>query len=412
MSWKEKIRDKFFNKVEQKRLNDNKLKAEQLDPYFPYERKQKQSDIPRVINRYEFTVDDKKYFNSGIKESTSYYEENYNLPKARIYTPKNDYSREFGGKPYQQNATTITSYQYPQQPILDSSPNDFLEDNHNDYSPTLYQKSYQEPYLSYNEPEAQELSYRSLSLKTIPKEIANEVRSEKYRLVLTMIIGFLGIISSSIPLILWFLKHQNIVIDNENLIPHPTLMIPLCIVSLGLFFISLFDWIKIKKEVEGYLKKAKLGNNVIPNFIIANYRKMHIRSIIINWVAFPLYIIGAMVIAILYGLSGAIQPKIFGFLILDMTIRDLTTEIIILTGILFALFFLQVLNIIFVRKRKANIIGFYGYEIINPYEMYELKRAINRRCLWIWLTIIAIIFFVIAIPIWLLRRKKIKVTSS
>ncbi len=105
-----------------------------------------------------------------------------------------------------------------------------------------------------------------------------------------MIIGFLGIIFSSIPLILWFLKHQNIVIDNENLIPHSILMISLCIVSLGLFFISLFDWIKIKKEVEGYLKKAKLGNNVIPNFIIANYRKMHIRSIIINWVAFPLYI--------------------------------------------------------------------------------------------------------------------------
>ncbi|WP_339024105.1 MSC_0882 family membrane protein [Spiroplasma endosymbiont of Agriotes lineatus] len=154
-----------------------------------------------------------------------------------------------------------------------------------------------------------------------------------------MIIGFLGIIFSSIPLILWFLKHQNIVIDNENLIPHSILMISLCIVSLGLFFISLFDWIKIKKEVEGYLKKAKLGNNVIPNFIIANYRKMHIRSIIINWVAFPLYIIGAMIIAILCGLSGAIQPKIFGFLILDMTIRDLTTEIIILTGILFALFF-------------------------------------------------------------------------
>ncbi|WP_339024101.1 hypothetical protein [Spiroplasma endosymbiont of Agriotes lineatus] len=46
-----------------------------------------------------------------------------------------------------------------------------------------------------------------------------------------------------------------------------------------------------------------------------------------------------MIIAILCGLSGAIQPKIFGFLILDMTIRDLTTEIIILTGILFALFF-------------------------------------------------------------------------
>ncbi|WP_215825456.1 MSC_0882 family membrane protein [Spiroplasma endosymbiont of 'Nebria riversi'] len=415
MSWKEKIMDKFFNKAEQKRFNDNKLKAEQLDPYFPYERKKKQNDVPRVINRYEFTVDDKKYFNSGInKEPPPYYEENYSLPKARVYSPKNGYSRELGGSPYQQNSPTITSYQYPQpqQPILDSSPNDFLEDNHNDYSPTLYQKAYQEPYLSYDEPRGQETPYRPLSLKTIPKEIANEVRNEKYRLVLIMIIGFLGIIASSIPLILWFLKQQNIVIDNENLIPHPTLMIPLCVVSLGLFFISLFDWIKIKKEVEGYLKKAKLGNNVIPNFIIANYRKMHIRSIIINWVAFPLYIIGAAIIAILYGLSGATQPKLFGFLILDMTIRDLITEIIILTGILFALFFLQVLNIIFVRKRKANIIGFYGYEIINPYEMHELKRIINRRCLWTWLTIIAIMFFVIAIPIWLLRRKKNKVASS
>ncbi|WP_339024103.1 hypothetical protein [Spiroplasma endosymbiont of Agriotes lineatus] len=49
MSWKEKIMDKFFNKVEQKRLNDNKLKAEQLDPYFPCERKQKQNDVPRVL---------------------------------------------------------------------------------------------------------------------------------------------------------------------------------------------------------------------------------------------------------------------------------------------------------------------------------------------------------------------------
>ncbi|WP_339024100.1 hypothetical protein [Spiroplasma endosymbiont of Agriotes lineatus] len=66
----------------------------------------------------------------------------------------------------------------------------------------------------------------------------------------------------------------------------------------------------------------------------------------------------------------------------------------------------------FFSKRKANIIGFYGYEIINPYEMYELKRAINRRCLWIWLMIILIMFFVIAITIWLLGRKKIKFNSS
>ena len=134
---------------------------------------------------------------------------------------------------------------------------------------------------------------------------------------------------------------------------------------------------------------------------------MHVRSIIINWIAFPSYILGAFIIALLYGLSEASNPKI-GFITLEVSIRNLSTEIIILTIILFAIFFLQVLNIILVRKRKANILGFYGYEIVNPYEMNELKRKINRRCLWVWLIIIAIIGIVITIPILIIRRKKNK----
>lgn len=418
MSLKEKLLDKFFIK--------EKSNKKQLDSKAPtasksmLNSKNNAGTAPKVINRYEITLDDEAYFKELPKENGNYYQNN--SPKLKPYRNRS-YSNE---QPTYHNIPSSNEQQYRnppyvndpkfmyndeihngaptyglQKPLLDYETDTYLEDN---YSPTLYQT----PEWNDNEFNRKNPAYHSLKTQTIPREITNEVRSEKYRLVLTLIVGLAGIITTAIPIILWFLKLYlaDRIIDENNRIPDPFLMTPLCIFSLGLFFHAFFDLIKIKREVERYLKNARLGNNVIPNFIIVNYKKMHVRSIIINWIAFPSYIIGAIMISILYGLSGAKSPQIFGFIILNVKIRDLKIEIWILTGMVFAVFFLQVLNIVFVKKRKANIIGFYGYEIINPQEMQEIKKRANRICLFTWLVILGIIFFIIALPLWIMRRKR------
>lgn len=329
-------------------------------------------------------------------------------------------SQEFPQQPNLNNPFPTTQSHYPQQPN-----NYYPEQTHfNSGAMPSYQNPNSDPFYAqqpYNQ--YQEGHYNSPSQFvnphyfdsknqqfTLPKELASEVRNEKYRLILTMILSFIIILSTLIPLILWIVKNSkdNLIVDDSGLLPHPVIISPFLIIAVGFFFTAVFDFIKIKREVDTYLRRFHFGSTIIPNFIINSYKKMHMRTIIINWIAFPTYFFGVIIIGILYSLSKLDNPKIFGFILLTVKVKDLSTEIIIFTIVLFAIFFLQILNIIFIRKRKANIIGFYGYEIVNPNELELLKKKINRRCFIIFLVFIITLTFIISVPILLLRRLRKK----
>lgn len=301
---------------------------------------------------------------------------------------------------------------YPEQPNFNSNASPAYQNHNSDhyYSQQVYNQ-YQDGHYNSSSQFVNPHYFDSKNQQfTLPKELASEVRNEKYRLILTMILSFIIILSTLIPLILWIIKNSkdNLVIDDFGLLPHPVILSPFLIIAVGFFFTAIFDFIKIKREVDTYLRRFHFGSTIIPNFIINSYKKMHMRTIIINWIAFPSYFFGAIIIGILYSLSKLDNPKIFGFILLTVKIKDLSTEIIIFTIVLFSIFFLQILNIIFIRKRKANIIGFYGYEIVNPSELEVLKKKINRRCFIIFLILIVTLTFIISVPILLLRRLRKK----
>lgn len=332
---------------------------------------------------------------------------NYYSPEPQQYPGQSSNPQQFNNYPeqaYINPNNSFTNYSMPYG-------------NEMNYNNSQYQDQYTKQMSLQHNPQQyahqQYFDYQNLPLQhfNLPKELAAEVRSEKYRLILTMILSFIIVLSSLLPLILWFLKNNNLVIDTYEYLPHPVIMSPIFILSIGFFFVAIFDFIKIKREVDTYLRRFHFGSTIIPNFIISNYKKMHVRTIILNWIAFPTYIFGTIIVAILYGLSKTNNPIIFGFIQLKIIIKDLSTEIIILTSVLFSIFFLQILNIIFIRKRKANIIGFYGYEIVNPHELELLKKKINRRCFLIFLAFIVVLTFVIAVPILLLRRKTKKISA-
>jgi len=67
------------------------------------------------------------------------------------------------------------------------------------------------------------------------------------------------------------------------------------------------------------------------------------------------------------------------------------------------------MSIILFKKRKNNIVSYYGYEIVSPNDLEAYKKKINRICLIIFISFLAIIFFAIAIPILVIKRRKKKV---
>lgn len=273
---------------------------------------------------------------------------------------------------------------------------------------------------SHNEKFSKKLYKHQLRNYQMPNEIASEIKSEKIRSFLILMFGFIGTVATVLFITLYFVaKNQGLFEGNAsdiaknaivgisvNSLPHPFITFTLLIVSLGMLFGGTIDLLKVKKEANLYLANLIRGNNTIPYFIIENYKKMAVRSIILNWVAFPAYILGAIVLLILYGFQKhAGESFTVGFWKWGV-VKDLTTEITINIVILIAMLAIHILNIVSTKNRKSNIIGYYGYEIVSPDEMRQIKKRVNRNCLIVFIIIVMIILIAITIPLMISRRKK------
>lgn len=234
----------------------------------------------------------------------------------------------------------------------------------------------------------------------IPKALSFEIRIEKIKQLMMSLLSLIVIVISSTFIGFYFSKL------NLKYIPHPVLTIPLLIFSLMILAVNLVDFVSLKKEVNLYIEKTLKGSLMPPNFIVRNYRKIHGRLIIFNWLFTFCYIVLGLITLIMYLISG--QKLTFLVQSWTVIVPNLETEAVTLSIVLAILFFIHMMNFVFFKKRKTNIISYYGYEIINPTDLEVYKKKINRICMIITISFLAIIFFAIVIPILVIRRRKKK----
>lgn len=233
----------------------------------------------------------------------------------------------------------------------------------------------------------------------IPKAISFEIRILKLKSLFFMFFSFITLIIASLFIAFWFTNKKII-----EYIPHPAITIILDIVALTVFLVNFVEYFSLRKEVELYIQRTIKGTLLIPNFIIKNYKKIHARNIVFNWVFITCYVFLGIIALIMFFISN--QKITFFVQSWTVTVPDIKQDAITLFIILLIMFFIHMMNYVFFKKRKTNITSYYGYEIVNPTELEAYKKKVNRVCLIIFISFIFIIFFAIAIPILISRRKK------
>lgn len=234
----------------------------------------------------------------------------------------------------------------------------------------------------------------------IPKPISREIKSEKLKQLLLLFISIMTLIIATTFIGLYF------GMVNISIIPHPIITIPLTIVAITIILINIIEFVTLRREVELYIERTLKGTLLPPNFIIRNYRKIHINLIIINWLSISSYIVLGIMIGIMFLISG--QKLTFIVQSWTVNVPNLIKDAVTLTIILAVIFCIHMINIVIFRFRKRNIISYYGYEIIDPQELNEYKKKINRICMVITLGFLSLLFFAIVIPIFVLKRRKKK----
>lgn len=234
----------------------------------------------------------------------------------------------------------------------------------------------------------------------IPKPISREIKSEKLKQLLLLFISVMTLIIAVTFIGLFYGTVQ------VTIIPHPVITIPLAIVAVAIILINIIEFVTLRREVDLYIERTLKGSLLPPNFIIRNYRKIHANLIIINWLSISSYIVLAIVIGIMFLISG--QKLTFIVQSWTVNVPNLIKDAVTLTIILGVILCLHMINIVIFKFRKRNIISYYGYEIINPQELNEYKKKINRICMIITIGFASLIFFAIVIPIVVLKRRKKK----
>ncbi|AOG60257.1 hypothetical protein SHELI_v1c03020 [Spiroplasma helicoides] len=246
----------------------------------------------------------------------------------------------------------------------------------------------------------------------IPVEIAREIRSEKLRNAIMFLFGLVGIITTSLMLVIYYKtssEDQAFMGVKRNQVLYPFFSIFFLLISSFFWFISITDYSLLVSNVKKYIISLVNGQEQVPYFITRNYRSLLARSIYINWIAFSTYIVGSISLGILYGFQSIYNnhkdEKIMFFFWEIGKMKSFQTDITINIIVLFVTLGGHILNIVSSRNRKNNIIGYYGFEILPQTEIIAIKKKANKRCLIIFIVVVCLILFLIIIP-WLIIRKK------
>lgn len=332
-----------------------------------------QKDNLSVADKHDKTLNNNAYFSNVVPPI------NKNNNNVDIDTPDvNDFSEP-------KNLQVTSSYIIPLQEKVENA------ESFNIPKPTYYKP----PYL-FN-------TMALVSFKNdfkIPKPISREIKSEKLKQLLLLLISFASLTVTCTFIGLFFSGAK------DKYIPHPVLMIPLAIICVVIILVNIIEFLMLRKEVDLYIERTLKGSLLPPNFIIRNYRKIHTNLIILNWICITSYVGLGIIIGIMYLISG----QKLTFIVQSWTVQvpKITQDAATLTIVLGVIFTIHMINFVLFKFRKRNIISYYGYEIINPQELNEYKKKINRICMWIVIGFVSLIFFAIVIPIIVVKRRKRK----
>lgn len=309
------------------------------------------------------------------------------------------------------NKQTSYNWNNPSSTMINNSVNNVANNlpNYNMFNNSQLSSSLQETYIpqvsnSFHMPIKRQLrpnfSNTQINNVEIPNQIAKEIRGEKWRIMGLVFLGTLFMFSGLFFTLLHFLAP---VVNDAQLkipltvIPHPALMIILATVGLVFFLVGWVDFFNLKIGVRNYRSDILMGVESIPYFLIKNYKSLSVRLIYLNWISFNVYIFGGIIIGIFYAIRSGTKGA-----------KPMNTEIIIMFIILVLTLFYQITTLINVRSRKGRICAYYGFEIVPPEQIADVRKRANRLCLIIFLIFLIALFLIIFIPWMIIRKNKNK----
>ncbi|AXK51072.1 MSC_0882 family membrane protein [Spiroplasma alleghenense] len=308
------------------------------------------------------------------------------------------------------------------QPQIQNQPNFQQAPNFQNYNPNgNFQNYNSEPNAASSIEKNEKLQYSKQysSSQIIPKQILKEIFLEKTRVVLLILFGTIGLVTTSLFTAAYFeAKRMGLSMSDPDQkiwgiptvnVPYPFWMISLMIISLSLFLIGIADLLFLNANVKKYEKDLRMGYEQVPYFITKNYRAIIARAVYLNWIAFTSYVIMSIVLGILYSMQSAFEAgktDIYLFFWKIGNFKNFTSEITVTITCLLTVLGIHIANIVFTKIRKNNIISYYGYEILPPNEIKSIRKGANKRCMIIFFVTLFTILFVIVIPIIIIKKKK------
>lgn len=429
-------------------------------PFMQHYNQQYMQNQPQMHDSFLYQqqlMNQKKYYENQNKKDRSFYTPN----RLRDYDPKPQYLSEpvqpqrrkrvaqsqYMGNRYQQDYINFNEPQpidygyYQTDNYFDDQDIQYYKNNR--YSNNVYDHhnyNFEDSYEIYEDNklynnnenynngfvEKQQHIYREKPLESfaqgfhkkndsniLPTQIAREVKSEKLRVLILMLIGIVGIIICSIFIAAFYsIKNNNFerfAGFSLNNIPHPLVSIFLLIISVMCFFIGATDYSLLYSNVKKYEKDLAMGHETVPYFITRNYKNIISRGVYITWLSFATYILGGISLGILYGIQGLYlnNHTDVSFLFWKIaTIGDCSGDITINIIVLIFVLAVHIINIIWSRSRKNNVISYYGQPIISSEEEKMIKKRANKICIIITCIISAVVLFAIVVPWIIIRRRR------
>ncbi|WP_051350887.1 MSC_0882 family membrane protein [[Acholeplasma] multilocale] len=240
-------------------------------------------------------------------------------------------------------------------------------------------------------------SKKELDSVEIPREIAKEIKFEKFRIFGILFIGFIITFISIFFMCLDLIKIEgkdNFLGMNPDYVPSYVGMMFLLALGIVMLLMGIVDQGHILKDVKRYKADLIMGREKIPYFIKRNYKALLARPIYVNWAAFFIYIFGGITIGIMYAVQAISKGSV-----------NIKTEIIIMISIEIATLILHVLSLIFNRARMGNLHVYYDRDILPFEQIKDIKKRANRTCLILFFGFLAVVLFFIIIPIMIIRKR-------
>lgn len=245
--------------------------------------------------------------------------------------------------------------------------------------------------------------------RLLPGQVASEIKGEKLRSLFLLWVGVGSLATEMFYIACFLVQHfapDVYVFDQRVVVPSPVLMGMLAGLSLIALWSGGVNLRQIIKEASFYLQRRRAGEEIMPQFIITNYKRLLQHTIVLNWLLFPTYLLTGVTLGLMVWLN-FYQGRNFqiGFWQIGL-VPDLSaviTAVAITMGVLVAV---HALNWGVCKWRKSNIISYFGADIIVNTQVKDIAKRTNRICFWSLMLFLVVVFAVIAVPVLIVKRRR------